>query len=96
MIESNNINNMDINSTIDTIMRYTCSRVNLPINTYQELVAKANNQNYEIDKKTSELMRKDLETINELKQEVEYWKTLYKSLSEESEKNSKKIKRSWF
>lgn len=96
MIESNNINNMDINSTIDTIMHYTCSRVNLPINTYQELVAKANNQNYEIDKKTSELMRKDLETINELKQEVEYWKTLYKSLSEESEKNSKKIKRSWF
>ena len=85
---------MDINSTIDTIMRYTCSRVNLPINTYQELVAKANNQNYEIDKKTSELMRKDLETINQLKQEVEYWKSLYNEAIEENRKQTKKSH--WF
>lgn len=93
MTESNNINDMDTNSIIDVIMRSTSSRITLPTDAYQELVARASNQNYEVDKKTLELMRKDLETINELKGEVEYWKNLYKSLSEE---NSKKIKRSWF
>lgn len=93
MIEHNNINDMDTNSIIDVIMRSTSSRITLPTDAYQELVARASNQNYEVDKKTLELMRKDLETINELKGEVEYWKNLYKSLSEE---NSKKTKRSWF
>lgn len=96
MTESNNINDMDTNSIIDVIMRSTSSRITLPTDAYQELVARASNQNYEVDKKTLELMRKDLETINELKEEVEYWKNLYKSLSEESEENSKKTKRSWF
>ena len=90
MTESNNINNMDTNSIIDVIMRSTSSRITLSTDAYQELVAKASNQNYEVDKKTLELMRKDLETINELKEEVKYWKNLYKSLSEE------KTKRSWF
>ena len=97
MIESNNVNNMDTNSIIDVIMRSTSSRITLSTDAYQELVAKASDQNREVDKKTLELMRKDLETINKLKQEVEYWKNLYKSLSEEkSEENSKKTKRSWF
>ena len=39
-------------------------------------------------------MRKDLETINKLKQEVEYWRNLYESLEENSK--PKKTKRSWF
>lgn len=93
----NNVNNMDINNIIDVIMRSTSGRINLSIDTYQELVARASDQNREVDKKTLELMRKDLETINKLKEEVEYWKNLYKSLSEEkSKENSKKTKRSWF
>ena len=37
---------------------------------------------------------KDLETINKLKQEVEYWRNLYESLEENSK--PKKTKRSWF
>nr|UWD62775.1 MAG: hypothetical protein [Bacteriophage sp.] len=97
IIKSNNINNMDVNTIVDVIMRYTNDRITLSTDTYQELVAKASNQNREVDKKTLELMRKDLETINKLKEEVEYWKNLYKYLSEEkSKENSKKTKRSWF
>lgn len=88
---------MDVNTIVDVIMRYTNDRITLSTDTYQELVARASNQNREVDKKTLELMRKDLETINKLKEEVEYWKNLYKSLSEEkSKENSKKTKRSWF
>lgn len=88
---------MDVNTIVDVIMRYTNDRITLSTDTYQELVAKASNQNREVDKKTLELMRKDLETINKLKEDVEYWKNLYKSLSEEkSKENSKKTKRSWF
>lgn len=88
---------MDVNTIVDVIMRYTNNRITLSTDSYQELVAKASNKNYEVDKKTLELMRKDLETINKLKEEVEYWKNLYKSLSEEkSKENSKKTKRSWF
>lgn len=88
---------MDVNTIVDVIMRYTNDRITLSTDAYQELVAKASNQNREVDKKTLELMRKDLETINKLKEEVEYWKNLYKSLSEEkSKENSKKTKRSWF
>ena len=37
---------------------------------------------------------KDLETINKLKQEVEYWKNLYESLDEENRKQTKKSH--WF
>ncbi len=97
MIEHNNINDMNINDIVDVIMRSTSSRINLSIDTYQELVAKASSQKYEADKRTLELMRKDLETINELKDEVKYWKNLYKSLSEEkSKEDSKKTKKSWF
>lgn len=88
---------MDVNTIVDVIMRYTNDRITLSTDTYQELVARASDQNREVDKKTLELMRKDLETINKLKEEVEYWKNLYKSLSEEkSKENSKKTKRSWF
>lgn len=85
--------NMNINDLVDSIIRCTHNRITLTVDVYQELVAKASNQCCEVDKKTLELMRKDLETINQLKQEVEYWRTLYESLSEEK---PKKTKRSWF
>lgn len=90
----NEVNNVNINDLVDSIIRCTHNRITLSVDVYQELVARASNQNCEVDKKTLELMRKDLETINRLKQEVEYWRNLYESLEENSK--PKKTKRSWF
>ena len=90
----NEVNNVNINDLVDSIIRCTHNRITLSVDVYQELVARASNQNCEVDKKTLELMRKDLETINKLKQEVEYWKNLYESLDEENRKQTKKSH--WF
>lgn len=94
MNEVNNINNIDINSLIDKVISCTYNRITLSASDYQELVAKASNQYCEVDKKTMELMKKDLETINQLKQEVEYWKSLYNEAIEENRKQTKKSH--WF
>lgn len=90
----NEVNNININDLADSIIRCTHNRITLTADVYQELVAKASNQYCEVDKKTIELMKKDLETINQLKQEVEYWKNLYESLYEENRKQTKKSR--WF
>lgn len=90
----NEVNNVNINDLVDSIIRCTHNRITLSVDVYQELVARASNQNCEVDKKTLELMRKDLETINKLKQEVEYWRNLYESLDEENRKQTKKSH--WF
>lgn len=42
---------MDVNTIVDVIMRYTNNRITLSTDAYQELVAKASNKNYEVDKK---------------------------------------------
>lgn len=90
----NEVNNININDLVDSIIRCTHNRITLTADAYQELVAKASNQYCEVNKKTMELMKKDLETINQLKQEVEYWKNLYESLYEENRKQTKKSR--WF
>lgn len=90
----NEVNNIDINDLIDSIIRCTHNRITLTADAYQELVAKASNQYCEVDKKTMELMKKDLETIRRLEKEIAYWKSLYNEAVEENRKQTKKSH--WF
>ena len=94
MNEVNNINNIDINSLIDKVISCTYNRITLSASDYQELVAKAANQDHELNKKMTALMEKDLETIRRLEKEIAYWKSLYNEAVEENRKQTKKSR--WF
>ena len=90
----NEVNNIDINDLIDSIIRCTHNRITLTADAYQELVAKAANQDHELNKKMTALMEKDLETIRRLEKEIAYWKSLYNEAMEENRKQTKKSH--WF
>ena len=94
MNEVNNINNIDINSLIDKVISCTYNRITLSASDYQELVAKAANQDHELNKKMTALMEKDLETIRQLEEEVRYWRNLYNETIEQDREQTKK--RHWY
>lgn len=91
MNEVNNINNIDINSLIDKVISCTYNRITLSASDYQELVAKAANQDHELNKKMTALMEKDLETIRRLEKEIAYWKSLYNEAMDENRKQTKSL-----
>lgn len=90
MNEVNNISNININSLIDSIIRCTYNRITLSADDYQELVAKAADQDRAVNKRMLTLMEKDLETIRQLEEEVRYWRNLYNETIEQDREQTKK------